>query len=146
MLVEDVRTLQVYPFMAASWIGSLLGAIALALSVSGLFGVLTYTLTQRSREIGIRIALGATAGAVVGLVMRQTAWLAGAGTLAGLAGAFACLKILGSLVRLRAVSLIDGAAFGAGLALVIGAAAIAAWQPARRAARVDPAQTLRADS
>jgi macrolide transport system ATP-binding/permease protein len=144
--LEEVRTLQVYPFMAASWIGSLLGAIALALSVSGLFGVLTYTLTQRSREIGIRIALGATAGAVVGLVMRQTAWLAGAGALAGLAGAFACLKILASLVRLRAVSLMDGAAFGAGLALVIGAAAIAAWQPARRAARVDPAQTLRADS
>jgi hypothetical protein len=144
--LEDVRTLQVYPFMAASWIGSLLGAIALALSVSGLFGVLTYTLTQRSREIGIRIALGATAGAVIGLVMRQTAWLAGVGAVIGLVGAFACLKILASLVRLRAVSLMDGAAFGAGLALVIGAAAIACWQPARRAARVDPAQTLRADS
>jgi hypothetical protein len=144
--LADVRTLQVYPFMAASWIGSLLGAIALALSVSGLFGVLTYTLTQRTREIGIRIALGATAGAVVALVMRQTAWLTGAGALVGLAGAFACLKILGSLVRLQAVSLMDGVAFGAGLAMVIGAAAIAAYAPARRAARVDPALTLRADS
>jgi len=144
--VADVRTLQVYPFMAASWIGSLLGAIALALSVSGLFGVLTYTLTQRTREIGIRIALGATAGAVVGLVMRQTAWLTGAGALAGLAGAFACLKILSSLVRLQAVSLMDGVAFAAGLGMVIGAAAIAAYAPARRAARVDPALTLRADS
>ena len=144
--VADVRTLQVYPFMAASWIGSLLGVIALALSVSGLFGVLTYTLTQRTREIGIRIALGATAGAVVALVMRRTAWLTGAGALAGLAGAFACLKILSSLVRLQAVSLMDGVAFAAGLAMVIGAAAIAAYAPARRAARVDPALTLRADS
>ena len=144
--LEEVRTLQVYPFLAASWIGSMLGAIALALSISGLFGVLTYTLTQRSREIGIRIALGATAGAVVGLVMRQTARLAGIGAVAGLAGAFVALKVLSSMVRLQAVSLMDGVAFGAGLALVIGAAAIASYQPARRAARVDPAQTLRADS
>jgi predicted permease len=143
--LEEVRTLQVYPFMAASWVGSLLGMIALVLSISGLFGVLTYTLTQRSREIGIRIALGATAGAVVRMVMRQTAWLTGLGALVGLAGAFALLKILGTLVRLAAVSLLDGVAFGAGLALVVAAAAIAAYQPARRAARVDPALTLRAD-
>ena len=144
--LEEVRTLQIYPFMAASWIGALLGLIALALSVSGLFGVLTYTLTQRSKEIGIRIALGATAGAVVRMVMRQTAWLTGAGAMAGLAGAFVLLQILGATVRMRAVSLVDGAAFGAGLALVVAAAAVAAYQPARRAARVDPAQTLRADS
>jgi predicted permease len=143
--LEEVRTLQVYPFMAASWIGSVLGFIALVLSISGLFGVLTYTLTQRSREIGIRIALGATAGAVVRLVMRQTAWLTGLGAVVGLAGAFALLKILGTVVRLAAVSLLDGVAFGAGLALVVAAAAIAAYQPARRAARVDPALTLRAD-
>jgi predicted permease len=144
--LQEVRALQVYPFMAASWIGSLLGVVALALSISGLFGVLTYTLTQRSREIGIRIALGASASAVVGLVMRQTAWLTGIGAVAGLAGAFAALRILGALVRLRAVSLMDGVAFGGGLAVVFAAAAIAAYQPARRAARVDPAQTLRADS
>jgi ABC-type antimicrobial peptide transport system permease subunit len=78
--------------------------------------------------------------------MRQTAWLTGLGAIAGLTGAFALLRILGATVRLRAVSLLDGAAFGAGLALVVAAAAIAAYQPARRAARVDPAQTLRADS
>jgi predicted permease len=144
--LEEVRTLQVYPFMAASWIGSLLGVIALVLSISGLFGVLTYTVTQRHREIGIRIALGATAGAVAGLVMRQTAWLTGLGATVGLAGAFVLLRILGATVRLRAVSLLDGVAFGAGLAMVVAAAAIAAYHPARRAAHVDPALTLRADS
>ncbi len=144
--LEEVRTLQVYPFMAASWIGSLLGVIALALSVAGLFGVLTYTLTQRSREIGIRMALGATAATVVRMVMRQTAVLAGFGAMVGLAGAFVLLQILGATIRLRAVSLLDGVAFGAGLALVVAAAALAAYQPARRAARVDPALTLRTDS
>jgi predicted permease len=144
--LEEVRTLQVYPFMAASWVGSALGAIALVLSVAGLFGVLTYTLTQRSREIGIRMALGATAGTVVRMVLRQTASLAGFGAVAGLGGAFVLLQILGTTVRLKAVSLLDGVAFAAGLALVAAAAGVAAYQPARRAARVDPAQTLRADS
>jgi predicted permease len=144
--LEELRTLQVYPFLAASWIGSILGLIALLLSVSGLFGVLTYTLAQRSREIGIRVALGATAGAVVGMVMRQTARLAGAGAIVGLAGAFVVLKILAANVRLAAVSLLDADAFAAGLALVVSAAAIAAYHPARRAARLDPARMLRADS
>jgi predicted permease len=144
--LEEVRTLQVYPFMAASYVGSALGAIALVLSVAGLFGVLTYTLAQRSREIGIRMALGATAGAVVRMVLTQTASLAGFGAIAGLAGAFVLLQILGTTVRLKAVSLVDGAAFAAGLAVVAVAAGVAAYHPARRAARVDPAQTLRADS
>jgi putative ABC transport system permease protein len=144
--LEEVRALQVYPFMAASWIGSLLGLVALGLSISGLFGVLTDTLAQRSREIGIRLALGATAGAVVRTVMRQTASLVGFGAIAGLAGAFALLQILRSMVRLAGVSLLDGVAFGAGLAFDAAAAIIAAYQPARRAARLDPAKTLRADS
>ena len=81
----------------------------------------------------------------VRMVLRQTASLAGFGAVAGLAGAFVLLQILGSTVRLKAVSLIDGMAFAAGLALVAAAAGVAAYQPARRAARVDPAQTLRAD-
>ncbi len=69
--LEEMRALQIYPLQAASWMGSLLGVIALVLSVAGLYGVLTYTLSQRTKEIGIRMALGATATAVVGMVMRQ---------------------------------------------------------------------------
>jgi ABC-type antimicrobial peptide transport system permease subunit len=143
--LQEVRSLQTYPFMAASLVGSMLGLVALVLSISGLFGVLSYSLTQRSREVGIRMALGATGGAIVRMVMHQTAWLSGAGAIAGTAGAFALLQLLRALVRLRGISLIDSVAFGTGLALVAAAAAIAAYQPARRASRVDPAQALRSD-
>ena len=140
-----MRNLQMYPLRAASWVGGLLGAIALVLSVTGLYGVLAYTMGQRTREIGIRMALGATASAVVGLVVRQAVRLAGGGATVGVGMAFAVMWLLSSVIRLRAVSVLDGAAFGAGLVVVIAATALAAYHPARRATRVDPAQALRTD-
>ena len=144
--LDEMREAQVYPLRAAAWIGGLLGAIALVLSISGLYGVLSYTLSQRTREIGIRMALGATAGAVVALVMRQSVRLAGIGAVAGVGIAFAMLKVLGSLVRLKEVSLLGAAPFLAALLLVLAATALAAYHPARRATRVDPAETLRAEA
>ena len=143
--LEEMRALQVYPLLAASWVGSLLGGIALALSVSGLYGVLAYALSQRTREIGIRMALGATSGAVVRLVMRQTTRLAGAGAVIGLAIAFAAMMALRSAIQLQTITIVDAVAFLAGLVVVLAATALAAYQPARRATRIDPAQTLRAD-
>jgi ABC-type antimicrobial peptide transport system permease subunit len=113
--------------------------------VSGLYGVLAYTLAQRRREIGIRMALGATAKAVVGLMLRQTARTAGTGVAIGLALAFAALAALASAVELRAVSILDPIAFAAAAVTVAAAAALAAYVPSRRAARVDPAETLRAE-
>ena len=82
--LTDLRDTQMYPLRAGAWIGGLLGAIALVLSISGLYGVLSYMLSQRTREIGIRMALGATAGAVVSLVVRQSVRLAGVGAAIGL--------------------------------------------------------------
>jgi len=140
----EMRDLQTYPLLAASWIGSLLGATALALSVSGLYGVLAYALSQRRKEIDIRLALGATAGTVIGLVMRQSTRLAGIGALIGIAVSFGALEVLDSAIRRQAISLLDIGAFAAGLAVVMAAAALAAYQPARQAARVDPYETLRA--
>jgi hypothetical protein len=141
----EMRDLQMYPLVAASWIGAGLAAIALGLSIAGLYGVLSYTLTQRTKEIGIRIALGASATAVVQLVMRQSARLAGAGAAAGLVVSFAAMKALAAVIPFTTVSLVDGLAFGGGLLLVLIATALAAYRPAARAARVDPALTLRAE-
>jgi predicted permease len=142
----DIRDAQMYPLRAAAWIGGLLGAIALVLSISGLYGVLSYMLTQRTREIGIRMALGATGRAVVGLVIRQSLRLAGVGALIGLAIAAAAMKALSAVVKVQAVSLLDITPFIAGLVVVLGATVLAAYQPARRATRVDPSETLRAEA
>jgi ABC-type antimicrobial peptide transport system permease subunit len=118
----------------------------LVLSVTGLYGVLTYAISQRRKEIGIRMALGATAGAVVRLVLTRSTRLAGIGALIGLAGTFAVLTLLNAAIHLAAISLVDIGAFGAGLALVFAATVVAAYQPARSATRVDPSETLRADA
>ena len=144
--LDEMRDAQMYPIRAAAWIGGMLGMLALVLSISGLYGVLSYTLSQRTREIGIRMALGATAGAVVSLVMRQSVRLAGVGAIVGLTVSFAALKFLSSLVRLKEISLLNAAPFAVAVLLVLIAAALAAYQPARRATRVDPAETLRAEA
>jgi predicted permease len=144
--LNEMRDLQVYPLRAASWVGFLLGVLALGLSVSGLYGVLIYTVNQRTREIGIRVALGATGAAVVRLIVKQSARLAGIGAAIGLIVAFGGLKALTSVVRLQTLSLLDATAFAAAAVMVVGAAVLAAYQPARRATRIDPSQALRADN
>jgi len=144
--LEEMRALQIYPLQAASWVGILLGGLALILSVSGLYGVLIYTLNQRTREIGIRMALGASGAAVVRLIVRQSARLAAAGAMIGLIVAFGSLKALSSAIQLQTVTLVDAAAFAAGVVVVVAAAALAAYHPASRATRVDPSAALRADA
>jgi predicted permease len=146
MPLEQMLTLQLYPLRAASWVGFVVSVLAMILSVSGLYGVMTYTLSQRTREIGIRMALGATAVAVVRLVMAQSARVAAIGAAIGAVITFSALKLLSTLVRLRNVSFLDTGAFLLGVLLVALAVAIAAWWPARRATRVDPSETLRVDA
>jgi putative ABC transport system permease protein len=144
--MADVRGAQNYPLRAGTWIGGVLAAVALLLSISGLYGVLSYVLSQRTREIGIRIALGATARQVVGLVVRQSLRFAGTGAIVGLTLAAVVLKALSAVVRLDAVSLLGTAPFAGGVALVLTATVLGAYAPARRATRVDPAETLRAEA
>jgi ABC-type antimicrobial peptide transport system permease subunit len=112
--LTDIRDLQMYPLLAASWVGVLLGAIALALSVSGLYGVLTYALSQRRREIGIRMALGATARAVMGLVIAQSMRLAAIGAGIGTIITIASLMLLKAAIPLKTITLLAVVHFSPG--------------------------------
>jgi len=116
-------------------------ALALVLAAAGIFGVISYWASQRTREIGIRVALGAESHDVLRLVLGQGMRLAGVGILIGLAGGLALSRYLGSL--LFGVTSHDPLTF-AGVTLVLGGvSALACWVPARRAASVDPMVALR---
>jgi putative ABC transport system permease protein len=119
----------------------LFAAVALSLAVMGIYGVMSFGVAQRTREIGIRMALGAGRGSVLRLVVREGALLAGAGLLMGLAAALAVTRVLETM--LFEVTSSDPLTYGA-MILVLGAAAfVASWVPARRAAGVDPVIALR---
>ena len=118
------------------------GGAALLLAVTGVYGVLSYAVVRRARELAIRMALGARAGSVRRLVLVSGLRLAALGVLIGLACAAAGSRVLTSL--LYGVSATDPATFGAVVALLLGAAFGASYVPARRATRADPAAVLRA--
>lgn len=125
------------------WLLSIFAGIALVLSAAGLYGVISYLVAQRTREIGVRIALGAQTRDVIGLVMRQAARLTCAGLLLGLLGAFAFTRVLESL--LYGVSARDPLTYAALAAVLATVALLATWLPARRASRVDPILAIRAE-
>ena len=143
--LDEALALQLYPMLVASWIGLLLSTIALMLSISGLYGVVTYGLSQRTKEIGIRMAVGATSGAIVRLVMAQSGRLVAVGAGLGLIVSFSALAVLNAIVPLENVSVLDARAFAAGVAIIALAAAFATFFPSRRATRLDPSHALRAD-
>ena len=113
------------------------------LTLTGIYGVVSYFVTQRTKEIGIRVALGATTHTVVGMVLKQSLRLTAIGTVVGTGLAIGMSRLLAS--RLVFMRVFDAAAFAAGVLLVASTALAAGYIPSRRAAQIDPIQTLRYD-
>ncbi len=116
------------------------GVVALLLAAIGLYGVLAYHVSQRTREIGIRMALGSDAGAIVRLILGEGGGLVGIGLAAGLAGAVALRGAIGS--QLYGVGALDPLVMAAAIGVLGATSFIACWGPARRAARVSPLVAL----
>lgn len=140
--MEEVIAGAIAPRRTNTLLITIFGVVAVALAAVGVYGVVAYGVARRAREIGIRVALGATSRDVLGLVLREGLVLAGAGLVLGLAGAWALRRVLGSL--LYGVTPNDPTAF-AGAAAVLVVALAATLLPARQALRVDPARTMRVE-
>jgi ABC-type antimicrobial peptide transport system permease subunit len=126
---------------AASHGASALGALALMLAVIGLYGVMSWLVVQRTREIGIRMALGAQAHNVLALVLRQGMKLVLIGVVIGIPVSLGVARVLSSL--LVGLTTSDALTIGVVTALLVGVTLLACYLPARRATRVDPLVTLR---
>ena len=132
-----------YLHRSAAWLIGGFAALALLLGAVGLYGVISYTVAQRTREIGVRMALGAQRSSVYGLIMKEACWLALLGIAGGILGSLAAAKLLRSM--LFATSPWDQATMASVVLLLTTAALLATYLPARRAASINPNEALRAD-
>jgi putative ABC transport system permease protein len=149
LAVAQVRTLQDTLDLASAQMTFMMillaiaAGVALTLGVIGIYGVMSYIVTQRTGEIGVRLALGAEPASVARMIVRQGALVALTGTAIGLATALAGSRLIESL--LYGVSSRDVGVFATTALMLLTVALFACWLPARRAARLDPLQALRAD-
>jgi ABC-type antimicrobial peptide transport system permease subunit len=119
------------------------GAMALLLGIVGIYGVISYAVSQRTREIGIRMALGAQRQALTAMFVRQGLWLTAIGIAFGLVAAFTTMRLMSSL--LFNISPMDPGTYAITTAGVVAIAYFACYLPSRRAAAVDPVHALRAE-
>ena len=153
IVMEQVATMQwmtrmeTYLLKLGFWLTVVLGGLALALTLSGLFSVLSYLVEQRTQEIGVRMALGATTRHITRLVLSQSirpvgvGLFIGGGSTAGLAALLLASPAAGSIGQI--VHVLDPVAYAVSLLIIIAACLMAASIPATRAARLDPTRTLR---
>ena len=145
--MRTVARLERYFLQIAFWVSLMLGGLALLLTGSGLFSVLSYLVEQRTREIGVRMALGASSQNVTRLILAQTTrpvaygLLAGVGLAASLATVLIAMPAAAPLAEIVRVT--DPIAYVASVLLIVVACLLAAWIPATRAASLDPMRTLR---
>jgi putative ABC transport system permease protein len=143
MTVEEQHNANYSPYKVYAMSMAIFAGFAIALAVIGLYGVIAYSTAQRTREIGVRMALGAEAKHVIAMIAGQGTMLVTAGIILGLGGSFLVLRMIQSM--LFGASPIDIPIF-AGVSVLLAIAALAAtWIPARRAARISPLEALRAE-
>jgi hypothetical protein len=141
--MEDVKDLQIYPFRVVFWVAGFLGGVALLLTVSGIYGVMSYLVSQRTKEIGIRVALGAGTAEILGMVLRQSGRLAAIGAAAGIGLALAIAPVFAH--ELEVIRPYDWQPYAGSAAIVLAAALAASYLPSKKAVRIDPVVTLRCD-
>jgi predicted permease len=149
LTMRTLARMDTYLLQVAFWMTVALGGLALALTLSGLFSVLSYLVEQRTREIGVRMALGATTRDVARLILSQSIRPVGAGLIVGGGAAAALATLLLSTPAAATIGAIvhvlDPVAYAASLFIIVVACLVAASIPASRAAHLDPTQTLRQD-
>jgi predicted permease len=147
MTLRTLARLDALLLQMGFWVTVILGGLALALTLSGLFSVLSYLVEQRTKEIGVRMALGATVRDVTRLVLSQLIRPVGFGLFVGGGSAAALAALLLAVPAAvgvdKIVQVLDPVAYAASLLLIVAACLAAAWIPAARAARLDPTRTLR---
>jgi putative ABC transport system permease protein len=141
--MEQVRQRSLSGLKEPAWLIAIFAALSAALAALGLYGVVSHAVSQRRREIGIRMALGARANDVLTLIVHNVTSMIVAGVVIGLAGAAAVTRVTTSL--LFEVSALDPVAFVAAPLMMTAVAVLAAFVPARRATGVDPTAALRAE-
>jgi predicted permease len=140
--LEEATSLGLLPQRVAVWVAGGFGLVGLLLACIGIYGITAFTVTQRTREIGVRVALGATTRGVLHLVVGQAMRMALLGLTIGLAGAAGLTQLLASM--LYGIQPIDPPSFALGAGIFIGLSLVSSWLPARRAASVNPVDALRA--
>jgi ABC-type antimicrobial peptide transport system permease subunit len=141
--MELMRDNQISQERLLAFLSSLFGALGTTLALVGIYGLIAYSVMRRTREIGIRVSVGAQARDVVWLFLREASLLLTAGVAAGLPLALLLARFVGKL--LYRVPTLDAASVAATIALIVLGGAAASLIPARRAARVDPLTALRSE-